>query len=145
MTEPTSDPPPDPELVLRFDPHTIEHLGSNMYSRLPNAVAELVANAYDADATEIVVRVVGSGETQYIVVQDNGHGMSRADVRDKYLRIGRNRRGSAATALSESGKRTVSGKKGLGKLALFGIGHRIEVSRVFSDDGVGRLGASVRR
>lgn len=128
MTKPTSDPPPDPELVLKFDPHTIEHLGSNMYSRLPNAVAELVANAYDADATEIVVRVVGSGETQYIVVQDNGHGMSRADVRDKYLRIGRNRRGSAATALSESGKRTVSGKKGLGKLALFGIGHRIEVS-----------------
>ena len=26
------------------------------------------------------------------------------------------------------GKRTVSGKKGLGKLALFGIGHEIEVS-----------------
>ncbi|ALX05175.1 hypothetical protein AERYTH_10905 [Aeromicrobium erythreum] len=99
-----------------------------MYSRLPNAVAELVANAYDADATEITVRVVGSGDAQYIVVEDNGHGMSRDDVRNKYLRIGRNRRGSATTAASESGKRTVSGKKGLGKLALFGIGHRIEVS-----------------
>lgn len=128
MTAPTPTAPTPPELVLKFDPHTIEHLGSNMYSRLPNAVAELVANAYDADATEITVRVVGSGEGQHIVVEDNGHGMSREDVRDKYLRIGRNRRGSAATATSESGKRTVSGKKGLGKLALFGIGHRIEVS-----------------
>lgn len=118
------------DLVLKFDPHTIEHLGSNMYSRLPNAVAELVANAYDADATEIFVRVIGSGESQRIVVEDNGHGMSRDDVRDKYLRIGRNRRGTSATAMSESGNRTVSGKKGLGKLALFGIGHEIEVSTV---------------
>lgn len=124
-TEPGST---DSQLSLRFDPHTIEHLGSNMYSRLPNAVAELVANAYDADATEISVQVLGSGEEQRIVVEDNGHGMSRDDLRDKYLRIGRNRRGSDATAKSESGKRTVSGKKGLGKLALFGIGHKIVVS-----------------
>lgn len=116
------------DLLLKFDPHTIEHLGSNMYSRLPNAVAELVANAYDADATEISVEVVGTGQSQYIVVRDNGHGMSRSDLSDKYLRIGRNRRGDATTAKSESGRRTVSGKKGLGKLALFGIGHQIEVS-----------------
>ncbi|MDO5676800.1 MAG: TIGR02391 family protein [Propionibacteriaceae bacterium] len=128
--------PDDSPLVLKFDPHTIEHLGSNMYSRLPNAVAELVANAYDADATEICVRVVGSGVTQHIVVDDNGHGMSRDDVRDKYLRIGRNRRGSATTAKSESGKRTVSGKKGLGKLALFGIGHQIEVSTTRRGEGL---------
>lgn len=128
MTDPASETSISSELVLKFDPLTIEHLGSNMYSRLPNAVAELVANAYDADATEITVRVVGSGEAQHIVVADNGHGMSRGDVRDKYLRIGRNRRGSATTATSEGGKRTVSGKKGLGKLALFGIGHRIELS-----------------
>ncbi|WP_338597159.1 TIGR02391 family protein [Saccharopolyspora sp. SCSIO 74807] len=118
----------DQDLHLSFDPHTIEHLGSNMYSRLPNAVAELVANAYDADATRIVVRVIGTGIEQKIVVEDNGHGMSRADVRDKYLRIGRNRRGRGATGRSESGRRTVSGKKGLGKLALFGIGHRVVVT-----------------
>ena len=83
----TDDQTGDSDLLLKFDPLTIEHLGSNMYSRLPNAVAELVANAYDADATEITVRVVGSGEAQHIVVEDNGHGMSRDDVRDKYLRI----------------------------------------------------------
>jgi uncharacterized protein (TIGR02391 family) len=124
----TPEEPASTDLRLRFDPHTIEHLGSNMYSRLPNAVAELIANAFDADATEITVRVIGSGQAQRIVVEDNGHGMSRDDIRDKYLRIGRNRRGLEATATSESGRRTVSGKKGLGKLALFGIGHEIEVS-----------------
>lgn len=132
----SSAPPAGSDLLLKFDPHTIEHLGSNMYSRLPNAVAELVANAYDADATAIKVHVIGSGENQRIVVEDNGHGMSRDDVRDKYLRIGRNRRGNESIAKSESGRRTVSGKKGLGKLALFGIGRKIELatSREGSDE-----------
>jgi hypothetical protein len=115
-------------LLLKFNPSTIEHLGSNMYSRLPNAVAELVANAYDADAKDIRVLIVGTGESQRIVVQDDGHGMSHSDLQDKYLRIGRNRRAGSPTALSESGRRTVSGKKGLGKLALFGVGRRIEVA-----------------
>ncbi|SFS55770.1 ATP-binding protein [Saccharopolyspora flava] len=115
------------DLQLRFDPLTVSHLGSNMYSRMPNAVAELVANAYDADATRIAVRVNGTGHQQCIVVEDDGHGMSRDDVREKYLRIGRNRRDTELTGWSESGKRRVSGKKGLGKLALFGIGHHIEV------------------
>lgn len=101
-----------------------------MYSRLPNAVAELVANAYDADATEIRVRIIGTGDAQQIEVEDNGHGMSFDDLRDKYLRIGRNRRAGEPKALSESGRRTVSGKKGLGKLALFGVGKRIEVTTV---------------
>jgi uncharacterized protein (TIGR02391 family) len=128
MSQLTSSEPPASDLLLKFDSHTIEHLGSNMYSRLPNAVAELVANAYDADATTITVQVIGSGEDQRIVVEDNGHGMSRDDVRDKYLRIGRNRRGREPIAKSESGRRTVSGKKGLGKLALFGIGHKIELA-----------------
>ncbi|WP_016888776.1 TIGR02391 family protein [Mycobacteroides abscessus] len=136
MTDATDLSSVSSDLLLKFDPLTIEHLGSNMYSRLPNAVAELVANAYDADATEISVKVLGSGEEQQIVVEDNGHGMSRNDVRNKYLRIGRNRRRTEATDRSESGRRAVSGKKGLGKLALFGIGHRIVVSttRVNSAD-----------
>jgi uncharacterized protein (TIGR02391 family) len=128
MGDVTTSEPAASDLLLKFDPHTIEHLGSNMYSRLPNAVAELVANAYDADATTITVRVIGSGEDQRIVVEDNGHGMSHDDVRNKYLRIGRNRRGNEPIAKSESGRRTVSGKKGLGKLALFGIGRRIELA-----------------
>lgn len=116
------------DLLLRFDPLTVEHLGSNMYSQLPNAVAELVANAYDADATSIVVRVNGTGGGQQILVEDDGHGMSHSDVREKYLRIGRNRRNLDPEGLSESRRRNVSGKKGLGKLALFGVGHHIVVT-----------------
>lgn len=112
-------------LTLSFDPRTIEHLGVRMYSHVPNAVAELVANAYDADATLVRV-IIGSDRT--ITVEDDGHGMSREDVADKYLRIGRNRRRTEGSVMTEGGKRRVSGKKGLGKLALFGIGRVVEVT-----------------
>lgn len=113
------------ELALRFDPNTIEHLGFKMYSRLPNAVAELVANAYDADAQHVRVTLDTSG-TQSVEVADDGHGMSPADLAERYLRIGRNRRRDT-NGLSESGMRQVAGRKGLGKLALFGIGKRITI------------------
>ena len=112
------------DLVLRFDPQTVDHLGAKMYSHLPNAVAELVANAYDADATTVFI-TIGDRE---VVIEDDGHGMSRAQVADRYLRIGRNRRHEMHSDMTESGKRRVSGKKGLGKLALFGIGKRVHLS-----------------
>ncbi|MBC7276214.1 TIGR02391 family protein [Nocardioides sp.] len=115
----------DPELKLSFDPRTIEHLGFKMYSRLPNAVAELVANSYDADAVHVDVVVDTSGK-QSVRVTDDGHGMSPQDLADKYLRIGRNRR-TEDNGYSESGKRRVAGRKGLGKLALFGIGSKITI------------------
>ena len=38
------------KLVMRFDPNTIEHLGVKMYSQIPTAIAEMIANSYDADA-----------------------------------------------------------------------------------------------
>ena len=114
-----------PELKLSFDPRTIEHLGFKMYSRLPNAVAELVANSYDADAAHVDV-VVDTAGTQSVLVRDDGHGMSPDDLAGKYLRIGRNRRVDDS-GFSESRRRRVAGRKGLGKLALFGIGNRITI------------------
>lgn len=113
------------DMKLSFDPMTIEHLGFKMYSHLPNAVAELVANSYDADATTVSV-VVHRGAEESVEVIDDGHGMSDDDLADKYLRIGRNRR-IGEGGVSESGRRRVAGRKGLGKLALFGIGDRVTV------------------
>lgn len=119
------------ELTLSFEARTIEHLGLQMYSQLPAALAELIANAYDADAEVVIVSIEKDAQTgeEYIAVTDDGHGMSRDDLNNKYLRIGRNRRSPGESGLlSESGHRRVSGKKGIGKLALFGIGRLICVS-----------------
>ena len=44
-------------LVLRFEPSTIEHLGVKMYSHIPPALAELVANSYDACAKSVNINL----------------------------------------------------------------------------------------
>lgn len=114
------------KLRMTFDPHTIEHLGIKMYSRLPNAMAELIANAYDADAHNVLINIIDSGTDKNISIEDDGLGMSFDEINEKFLRIGRKRR-TVDNGLSSSGTRKVTGRKGLGKLAFFGIGNTIEV------------------
>lgn len=103
-------------LEMRFDPNVITHLGIQMYSTLPPVISELVSNAYDADATRVVVRLNDNLEEKSIVIEDDGHGMSFNEINEKFLIIGRNRRKSEGEK-SRSGKRFVVGKKGIGKLA----------------------------
>lgn len=111
---------------MSFDPNTIEHLGIQMYSTLPPVIAELVANAYDADASSVEIFLEDDGEKK-IIIEDNGHGMSFADLEVKFLKIGRNRR-EGNKQRSESGKRKVIGKKGIGKLSFFGIANHVEIA-----------------
>ena len=48
---------------MRFDPRTIKHLGVRMYSTLPPAIAEVIANAYDADASQVTVTLREKDDT----------------------------------------------------------------------------------
>lgn len=108
---------------MKFEANTIQHLGVKMYSTMPPALAELIANAYDACATEVHIKLYDKDE-KMVIVQDNGIGMSFDEVNDYFLRIGRNRREEKQE--SKCG-RIPTGKKGLGKLALFGIGDKINI------------------
>lgn len=123
----------DKELVMVFDPNTIEHLGVRMYSRIPTAIAELVANAYDADATKVTVSLY-DGKNKRIIVEDDGIGMTFDEINEYFLRIGRNRRVEGERE-TRSG-RVITGRKGLGKLALFGIGDTIEISTIKNGEKV---------
>lgn len=67
-----------------------------------------------------------------IVIEDDGHGMSPRDVEKKFLPINRKRRldeasGQETNLLSETGKRNVMGRKGLGKLAGFGAATKVVI------------------
>ncbi len=66
-----------------------------------------------------------------IVITDAGHGMSPEDVRTKFMPINRKRRiddeGRETRMTSESGRRFVMGRKGLGKLAGFGAAEIVEI------------------
>lgn len=114
------------KLTMSFDPHTIEHLGIQMYSVLPNAIAELIANAYDAEASSVYIELIDNDKEKSISVIDDGVGMSFDEINNCFLRIGRKRR-SDDNGMSPNKLRKVTGRKGLGKLAFFGIGDIIKI------------------
>ncbi len=122
---------------MKFDVGTIKHLGLQMYSTLPPVIGELVANAWDANATKVEITIPTdqiNESTSEIIIQDNGIGMSDEDVRDKYLIIGRDRRADEKTdvTLATNGckVRKVMGRKGIGKFSSFGIAKEIEIESV---------------
>jgi hypothetical protein len=70
-------------------------------------------------------------ESVVVSVRDEGTGMTPDEIQEKFLPITRNRRldatGKQIYLKSENGKRFVMGRKGLGKLAGFGVAERIEI------------------
>jgi len=100
-----------------------------MYSTLPPALAEIISNSYDADAENVSITLIEeNGKPKEITIEDDGVGLSFDEIRDKFLIIGRNRRDDGCDVPSKKFKRLPTGKKGLGKLALFGLAKTITVS-----------------
>lgn len=108
----------------------IDLLGHQMYGGPVQAVAEFVANAWDADSTKVKVSVPEDpkAEGAEIKVRDYGEGMSFDELIDRYLTIGYERRKERGER-TESG-RLVMGRKGIGKLAGFGIAEDIVLRSV---------------
>jgi hypothetical protein len=117
----------------------VDKLGVKLYDKVSAVLAEIVANSYDADATEVTIRapmgeylatrqqgqVRDKGYT--IEIADNGVGILSADVNRYYLKVGAERRRDERGDVSKILKRKVMGRKGVGKLAPFGICRTIEV------------------
>ena len=116
-----------------------------LYDRVSAVMAELVANSYDADATEVEIstpmgqtlaakdkdRAVDKGFK--IEITDNGAGMTPAEINDFYLPVGAERRKDPRRGdRSKKFKRKVMGRKGVGKLAPFGVCQCIEVNHKFT-------------
>lgn len=62
-----------------------------------------------------------------ITVEDDGCGMSREDLSGKFLVAGRRRRAHDGDSSRTAKGRLIMGRKGLGKLAGFGVAKRVEV------------------
>ena len=112
---------------MTLDLSVLDHLGLNLYSNIPAVLSEAVANAWDADAT--TVEIVVNKDEQWITITDDGLGMDRADVNEKFLTVGYRRRQDGSTKTPRF-KRHVMGRKGIGKLSLFSIADRIEVQTI---------------
>ena len=118
-------------LRLKFIGALVEQLGAKMYPSATATVAELISNAWDADAHNVWVTIpfgeTSTDDTQ-IEVLDDGHGMTREQAQSHYLIVGRKRR------LQDGGKspggRLVHGRKGIGKLAAFGTAEVLDLYTV---------------
>lgn len=109
---------------MTLDLNVLNHLGLNLYSNTPAVLSEVIANAWDADATEVIITCDQESDT--IEISDNGCGMTLDDINNKYLCVGYQKRINGE-ALSSKFKRPVMGRKGIGKLSLLSIADTIKI------------------
>ncbi|WP_416860549.1 ATP-binding protein [Helicobacter ganmani] len=97
------------------------HLGRKLYNSNPPALAELVANSYDAYATKVNIMINNS----FICVIDNGRGLNIDELRNKYAKIGRSK--IPESPINDLSERKPMGQKGIGKLAAFSLGDEYSI------------------
>lgn len=115
------------EYRLNVDPRILELLGPNLYTNIYYVLAELIANAYDADAKNVYI----IANMDDIRVEDDGHGMSydKGDITN-YLNVAGVSRTKEGDSFSRSGGRRKMGRKGVGKLAALSVSENVDILTV---------------
>ncbi len=109
-----------------------DHLERLANARPIQAVAELIWNGADADATIIDV-LVESNELgmQSVVVQDNGHGIPHQDAPVLFKKLGGSWKAHGNRSKTES--RMLHGKEGKGRLKALALGRVADWTVVYED------------
>lgn len=100
------------------DAALIAELGERLVGQAHIALAELIKNSYDADAT--ICRVTVGPD--FLAVEDDGHGMTIQDYKKRWMRVGTQTKRREKT--SPAGRR-LTGSKGVGRLAAQFLGERL--------------------
>ena len=122
--------------TFAVDAALLEELGQRLIGRAPIALAELIKNAYDADAT--TCRIEFSKDE--IVISDDGIGMSKDDFLRHWMRLGTTHK--VDKRVSPNG-RTYTGSKGIGRLSVQFLAHDMELETTSEDRQEGCLYAIV--
>src|ERR1700733_13936686 len=114
-------PRPPSGVTFQTRARTIDHLGRGQIADAPTAVSELWKNAYDAYAQNVALHLF-DGSPEVAAVVDDGLGMSRKDVLERWLVIGTE---SKFADLDETSFDTLGlpprprqGEKGIGRLSV---------------------------
>ena len=92
-------------------------IGKDLITNELVAIFELVKNGYDADATEINL-IINSYEN-YIIIQDNGKGMNRDDIENKWLFV--------AHSEKKDSDKVYAGSKGIGRFSCDRLGTKLKL------------------
>ena len=132
--------PAPKEINQPFRPRArmLQLLGDELIGSARLAVFELVKNAYDADATEVFVRLdLTSRRNHTITVSDDGEGMTLDVLQSVWLVPGNEHRQKQRHSHQRTPKhgRLPLGEKGLGRFAVHKLGNRINmVTRAQNSD-----------
>ncbi|CUS47655.1 Histidine kinase-, DNA gyrase B-, and HSP90-like ATPase [Idiomarinaceae bacterium HL-53] len=123
------------EYEINIDPRILELLGPNLYTNIYYVLAELVANAYDANAKNVYI----ISDNNSITVEDDGHGMSYEVGVKKFLNIAQESRTNDEESFVSGSdrKRRKMGRKGVGKLAALSVSENVEVKTIKDGDRSG--------
>lgn len=119
-------------LQFSVDARHLRQLGRELVADRTTAVAELVKNSYDADATQVVVDFSGASSEPggSLLVSDDGEGMTLADVQSRWMRISTPTK--EAESRSDKFDRVRAGKKGIGRFAAESLGSELVLSSTVS-------------
>lgn len=123
------------ELVFTVDSALLSELGEKLVESPHIALVELVKNAYDADATQVGVKILPDPQGgPSVQVTDNGSGMTFRDVENYWMRIATTHK--TAHALSKRYGRPRTGSKGIGRFSCRRLGTRLRLqTTAFVTDG----------
>ena len=115
---------------LSIEPSILELLGPSLYTNIYYVLAELIANAYDAQAKNVYI----IADKDSITVEDDGLGMTYEEVTGHYLAVARESRTTDADTYTKDGSRRKMGRKGIGKLAALSVSENVLVQTRSGED-----------
>ena len=114
-----------PTLPFTIDAELLRELGERLVGKPHIALAELVKNSYDADATEVTIKFAPNKRS--IEVIDNGHGMTADEFKNFWMRIGTTHKKEKQ---SRDFGRIMTGSKGVGRLAVQFLANELTIQTV---------------
>ncbi|UPM43180.1 sensor histidine kinase [Halocatena salina] len=108
------------------DSQLLSELGERLIATSHVALAELIKNAYDADATRCNIWI--NDNNSALIIKDNGHGMTEAEFKDFWMTIATSNRDRNPTSRRYS--REVQGSKGVGRFAVRNLGLFLELRTI---------------
>lgn len=123
------------KLKFSIDSSLLFQLGEQLVAKPSIALSELVKNAYDADATHVVVKLDKIGKIGgAITITDNGHGMTFEEMNNYWMRIATTSKHERT--ISKVYTRPLTGAKGIGRFATRRLGSKLTlVSIAAREDG----------
>lgn len=127
--------------TFRISSHLKDIIGRDLVTNEFVAIFELVKNSFDAGATRVDIEF--HPDNGSIVIVDDGHGMTQADIRDKWLFVAYSEKALIDADTYRDKIRPAgqfAGSKGIGRFACDTLGEQLELySLVKGESSISRL------